>query len=82
MTIFTDAGNYERAAWTGGDAPPPNWPLTEDLAGQYVYAFFLEEQIRECGGLALWACAGTSVDDRLDIFKNRARLDAWRTLNP
>jgi hypothetical protein len=42
---------------------------------------FFREQVRECGGLDLWACAGTSALERARIFWNAASLDAWRTFS-
>lgn len=40
---------------------------------------FFREQLSECGGLDLWACAGTTALERARIFWNRAHLDAWAT---
>lgn len=80
--IETFVGLFQRTAWTGGDVPPSNWERTNQIGAQ-LFTFFLEEQIAECGGLDFWLCAGTTAEERLDIFKNRARLDAWRTFeNP
>jgi hypothetical protein len=76
--IKTVYGNYLRRAWTGGDTPPPNWERTNHIAAQ-LYSFFLEEQIADSGGLDFWACAGTSAEERLKMFENCARLDAWAT---
>lgn len=79
--ITTYLGNhYERRAWTGGDKPRPDFPLT--MEETQVVRVFLDEQLDECGGLGLWACAGTSPKERLDIFWNRAVMDAWRTMHP
>lgn len=80
-TIQTDTGKtYQRMAWTGGDTPDKLFPVTPDE--QALVMAFLNESIALCGGLDLWECAGTSAQERLAIFQNRANLDAWRTLHP
>ena len=79
--ITTSRGRvYQRRTWTGGDTPPSNWEKTSP-ASDLVKAF-LDEQIAQCLGLDYWECAGTSAAERLEIFRNRAVLDAWRTMNP
>jgi len=78
--IKTSNGVFMRQAWTGGDVPPIAWERISQVASE-LYAFFLEESIADSGGLDFWACAGTSAEERLDIFKNRAKLDAWATFN-
>lgn len=79
MTITTKLGHtYQRAAWTGGDVPDADfecYSLSRDL----IQAFY-DEQVAESGGLDLWVCTGTSVEERKAIFKKRALLDAWRTM--
>lgn len=80
LFIKTFYGIFLRVAWTGGDVPPPCWERYSHVGAQ-LYNFFLEESIAECGRLDLWECAGTSSEERLEIFKNRARLDAWATFN-
>ena len=81
MNIQTKRGHvYQRRAWTGGDRPTidfGNDPIEKDL----IDAFY-DEQVAECGGLGLWECAGTTADERKEIFRNRALMDAWRTLHP
>jgi len=67
-----------RRAWTGGDLPP-NGIRTDKQYRDTVSAFF-REALRDCGGLDLWTCAGTSVMDRARMFWNRAKLDAWATV--
>lgn len=58
-------------AWTGGTVPPDDFGPGND-----VYEHLLLEQIETY--TAFW---GTSPDDdTLDIFRNRARLDAWATI--
>lgn len=79
-TITTASGRtYERRAWTGGDKPDIDFAATEGL--ELVQAYY-QEQVDECGGLDLWECAGTSAAERAEIFRNRAVLDAWRTMHP
>ena len=68
---------YWRVAWTGGDGPTPEVRRNADY--RYLRPMFFREQVRECGGLDLWACAGTSALERARIFWNAASLDAWRT---
>lgn len=74
-----EAAGYTRHAWTGGDTPPPG-ERRHNPAFRRLVSLFFREQLRECGGLDLWACAGTSALERARIFWNRARLDGWRTL--
>lgn len=76
-TILTSEGNFQRIAWTGGSTPPENFIQTN--LGRELYQFFLNEQLADCGGLDLWECAGTSKEERFQIFHNRATLDAWAT---
>lgn len=71
---------FKRFAWTGGDGPIPHLRRKCPVYRALVSAFF-RESLAECGGLNLWKCAGTSALERARIFWNRARLDAWRTLN-
>lgn len=68
---------FERHAWTGGDTPPQNWPVT--IMERELVDFFFQESLRESGGLGLWECAGTPALTREQLFKNRALLDAWAT---
>lgn len=77
-TVETRYGSYARRAWTGGDTPPPSERRRNHRYALLVRAFF-REQLKECGGLDLWKCAGTSAMERARIFWNRAKLDAWRT---
>ncbi len=76
-TIEANGKTYQRHGWTGGDVPPKGFREPEFMG--LVRAYF-RDQVAECGGLDLWACAGTSALERARIFWNRARLDAWRTL--
>jgi len=79
-TITTKLGHtYQRRAWTGGDKPDidfENDPIHKDL----IEAFY-DETVAECGGLDLWECAGTSIEERKKQFHSWAVFDAWRTLN-
>lgn len=68
---------YTRCTWTGGDTPPARHRNADYRA---VRREFFREAVRDCGGLDLWACAGTSALDRARIFWNRARLDSWATI--
>ena len=70
---------YSRVAWTGADTPTSEVRHNRDY--RYLRRMFFREQVRECGGLDLWACAGTSALDRARIFWHRATLDAWRTFS-
>lgn len=76
--IQTPIGPFERRAWTGGDGPPQDFEFLTSTT-HCLYRFFLEEFIAECGGLGLWECAGTSANERLEMFKRWARCDAWAT---
>ena len=67
-----------RIAWTGGSPPPADFP--QHPAHRALYQSLLDEQIADSGGLDLWACAGTTAEERLAIFANRARYDAWATV--
>ena len=67
-----------RIAWTGGSPPPADFP--QHPAHRALYQALLDEQIADSGGLDLWACAGTTAEERLTIFENRARHDAWATV--
>jgi hypothetical protein len=78
--IDTGYGKFQRIAWTGGDTPNPEfskcWP------GLQLVSFYLMEQIEECGGkenLVNWLFGNQTVQDKIDIFTNRAILDAWVT---
>lgn len=78
--ITTKTGRiYQRRAWTGGDVPTIYFGI-DPLEKELIDAFY-DEQVAECGGLDLWECAGTSAAERAAIFRNRALLDAWRTMN-
>lgn len=68
--------HFSRKAWTGGDTPPAKY---REACYRAIRSDLFREQVRECGGLDLWVCAGTSALERARIFWNRARLDAWRT---
>jgi hypothetical protein len=70
--------NFTRRAWTGGKS---NYKECTHPDFQWLRRYFFREQLRECGGLDLWACAGTSSLERARIFWNRASLDALATLN-
>jgi hypothetical protein len=69
---------YARVTWTGGDHPPLVHIQTSSEF-RAVRSHYFREYVRECGGLDLWQCAGTSPLERARILWNRATLDAWRT---
>ena len=66
-------------SWTGGSVPPAGYRRRNAQYRVLVSALF-QDQLRACGGLDLWKCAGTGSMERACIFWNRARLDAWATL--
>ena len=69
------------------------WPMIVGCAGRMrqvlitarvfagIRSLLFREYVRECGGLDLWECAGTTRWDRARLFWNRATLDAWRTVD-
>ena len=67
----------DRVAWTGGSTPAQGYA---DANYRHVRRIFFRESLRICGGLDLWACAGTTALERARIFWSQARLDAWRTI--
>lgn len=71
---------YNRRAWMGGKTPEKNLIRKNSEFRNLVSAFFREE-LRDCLGLDFWKCAGTSGMERARIFWNRAKLDAFATLN-
>ncbi len=88
-TIQTPIKTYERRAWTGGDKPDLDMLnereyrlLVEAYYADQISAASFEGKLSEAQVLSFWECAGTSSAERKEIFMNRARLDAWRTLNP
>ena len=72
-----DGKTYPRRALTGGNG---NYKQCTHADFEWIRHFFFREQVRDCGGLDLWACAGTSALERARIFWNRASLDAFATL--
>ncbi len=70
--------NWPRTAWTGGDSPTRSHKQNPRF--RELRRAFYRQQVRECGGLSLWACAGTSSLDRARIFWNRANGDAHATI--
>lgn len=78
-TIQTKSGGIcLRRAWTGGDVATTHERRTNPYYRELV-SYFFKEQLKECGGLDFWKCAGTSSMERARIFWERAKLDAWRT---
>lgn len=80
---------YQRRAWTGGDVPnrnvehePEYCALVEAFYQDQIHDTSFDGKLSESKVLSFWECAGTSSAERKAIFINRAKLDAWRTLNP
>ena len=67
-----------RRAWTGGSSPTK--ADKQSPAFRALRREFFREQVADCGGLDLWACAGTSALERARIFWGRATYDAHATL--
>jgi hypothetical protein len=74
ISVHTFIGCFERRAWTGGDPPKP-WRETPAHERLLCRALF-REQFADAG--YRWGLVG----DAKRIFWNRARHDAFRTLNP
>src|SRR5260370_15749453 len=63
VAFYAPSGRvYSRVAWTGGDTPTPEIRRNADY--RYLRRMLFREQVRECGGLDLWAFAGTSALER------------------
>lgn len=65
-------------AWTGGSVPSKEekrTPAFRELRSQ-----LFRDEVGICGGLDLWACAGTTALERARIFWNNANLNAHATL--
>jgi hypothetical protein len=73
-----DGRTYNIRAWTGGNG---NYKACQHPDFGWIRRWFFRQQVRECGGLDFWACAGTSALERARIFWNRASLDALATLD-
>src|SRR5438093_2035419 len=73
------SGMRRDRAFASLNSPTPEVRRNADY--RYLRPMFFREQVRECGGLDLWACAGTSALERARIFWNAASLDAWRTFS-
>ncbi len=69
---------FTRKAWTGGSTPPPE--IKADVTFRALRREYFRESLRECGGLDLWKCAGTSSMERARIFWSHAAYDAWATM--
>jgi len=76
-TVAVDGQTFDRVAWTGGDTPPRRHRGREYRAIRRAY---FRESLADCGGLGLWACAGTTALDRARIFWRWAAADSWRTV--
>ena len=68
----------QHVTWTGGTTPSDADKATPEF--RRLRSQLFREEVLRCGGLDLWACAGTSALERARIFWNRARLDAWATI--
>lgn len=73
-----DGKEYQIRAWTGGKG---NYTECTHPDFGWLRRWFFREQVKACGGLDFWECAGTSALQRARIFWNRASLDAFATLN-
>lgn len=73
--------NGKCRAWTGGKAPSKtDWNKNRDL--RIITRWFFRSQHAISGiPMDYWACAGTSCLERARILWNRAKLDAFATLN-
>lgn len=71
---------FRKRAWTGGKAPTQeDWRANRNL--RWITRWLFREQHRESGvPMDYWACAGTSALQRARILWNRAKLDAFATL--
>ncbi len=72
FTIQAGGKTYQRRAWTGGDTPDKLAFATPGFIPLYIA--FIEDEIKDFGR--------KPDKETLEIFCNRAELDAWRTLNP
>lgn len=81
MKKLLNSTEYTTRAWTGGKAPnKTDWQTNAKLRAITRYLF--EKQHVESGvPLDFWACAGTSALQRARILWNRAKLDAFATLD-
>jgi hypothetical protein len=79
MSRTIDQNRTPRIAWTGGSMPTRE-TRRNDNHFRFLRKMFFCEQVCDCGGLDLWACAGTSALERARIFWRRATADAWATV--
>jgi hypothetical protein len=81
-TVQLNLGNsvheFDRIAWTGGDTPTKETRVS--VFYRQLRRIYFREQLRDCGGLNLWACAGTSALERARMFWKHASYDAHATL--
>jgi len=68
---------YSIRAWTGGKS---DYRACTHPDFGWLRRWFFREEVKRCGGLDFWQCAGTSALQRARIFWNRASLDALATL--
>lgn len=75
------ANEFKPKAWTGGKAPTAaDWQTNRNL--RWITRWLFRKQHRESGvPMNFWACAGTSALERARILWNRAKLDAFATLD-
>lgn len=78
-SLKNDINRFALTAWTGGSLPPQEFHKNSTDFRE-IRSFCFRDQVKDCGGLDLWACAGTSGLDRARIFWNRATGTAWATL--
>lgn len=81
--IITRHGDlFERIAWAGGTAPKAGISNNSIFGEAYrdLRKAFFREYVKECGGLDLWSCAGTSALQKARTLRKHASYDAWATL--
>ena len=72
--VMSDGTVYQRVAWTGGDIYPKNFT---SLHFRELIRFFFHEQVDDYSDY--WKeCPN---DAEVILFWNRAKADAWRTLD-
>lgn len=76
-----DSTEYRVKAWTGGKSPTrADWQNNSKLRAITRY-LFAKQHVESGVPLDYWACAGTTALERARILWNRAKLDAFSTLN-
>lgn len=76
--VTVNGNTFDRIAWMGGSSAPHC--ILSDKTFRAIRKVYWRESVRECGGLDLWECAGTSALERARIFWRHATADAWATI--